>query len=82
MSETTKRIDALTEKIHANHLEAMTSISKLNAKQEIIASQMEHITSYIAGKPKDKPWYQSKIARGIGVFLAALAAALGIVFKK
>ena len=78
MSETSKRIDALTEKIHENHLEAMTAITRQGTQIEYIISRMEEN----AGKPKRKPWYTSKLAQGIGGLLAAIGTIAAFLFRK
>jgi len=74
--EINNRIDKLTEQIHENHLEAMTSIVE-------IKSDLKHLTNCVKdSKPKGGPWYKSKFAQGIGAILAALATGLVLLFRK
>jgi hypothetical protein len=74
--EINKRIDRLTEQIHENHLEAMTSIVE-------IKSDLKHLADCMKGSvKKGSPWYRSKLAQGIGAILAALATGLALLLRK
>jgi N-acetylglutamate synthase/N-acetylornithine aminotransferase len=74
--EINQRIDKLTEQIHENHLEAMTSIVE-------IKTDLKHLADCVKGSNKKPgPWYKSKLAQGIGAILAAMATGLALLFRK